>query len=108
MAIQSVYPRGPEKRGEIRRIVEVTAGYIKQLGGSVELVDMGKQKLPEGSEIPLPPILLGKLGSDPQKKPVCVCGHLDVAAGSPGRRLGQRALYLGGARRQIVFERYKG
>lgn len=35
-------------------------------------------QLPDGSEIPLPPILLGKLGSDPQKKTVCIYGHLDV------------------------------
>nr|KAF6421987.1 carnosine dipeptidase 2 [Rousettus aegyptiacus] len=77
VAIQSV-SAWPEKRGEIRRMMEVAAGDIKQLGGSVELVDIGKQKLPDGSEIPLPPILLGKLGSNPQKKTVCVYGHLDV------------------------------
>lgn len=35
-------------------------------------------QLPDGSEIPLPPILLGKLGSDPKKKTVCIYGHLDV------------------------------
>ncbi|KAI2587288.1 carnosine dipeptidase 2, partial [Homo sapiens] len=35
-------------------------------------------QLPDGSEIPLPPILLGRLGSDPQKKTVCIYGHLDV------------------------------
>lgn len=35
-------------------------------------------QLPDGTEIPLPPILLGKLGSDPQKKTVCIYGHLDV------------------------------
>lgn len=35
-------------------------------------------QLPDGSEIPLPPILLGKLGSDPRKKTVCIYGHLDV------------------------------
>lgn len=35
-------------------------------------------QLPDGSEIPLPPILLGTLGSDPQKKTVCIYGHLDV------------------------------
>ena len=28
--------------------------------------------------IPLPPIILGHLGSDPSKKTVCVYGHLDV------------------------------
>ncbi|KAL1771299.1 cytosolic non-specific dipeptidase [Sigmodon hispidus] len=70
VAIQSV-SAWPEKRGEIRRMMEM-------LGGSVELVDIGKQKLPDGSEIPLPPILLGKLGSDPQNKTVCIYGHLDV------------------------------
>ncbi|XP_074195939.1 cytosolic non-specific dipeptidase isoform X2 [Rhinolophus sinicus] len=77
VAIQSV-SAWPEKRGEIRRMMEVAAADIKQLGGSVELVDIGMQKLPDGSEIPLPPIVLGTLGSDPQKKTVCVYGHLDV------------------------------
>lgn len=77
VAIQSV-SAWPEKRGEIRRMMEVAAADIKQLGGSVQLVDIGTQKLPDGSEIPLPPILLGKLGSDPQKKTVCIYGHLDV------------------------------
>ncbi|XP_021097814.1 cytosolic non-specific dipeptidase isoform X2 [Heterocephalus glaber] len=77
VAIQSV-SAWPEKRGEIRRMMEVAAADIQQLGGSVELVDIGKQKLPDGSEIPLPPILLGRLGCDPQKKTVCIYGHLDV------------------------------
>lgn len=35
-------------------------------------------QLSEGAEIPLPPIILGKLGSDPKKKTVCIYGHLDV------------------------------
>lgn len=39
-------------------------------------------QLPDGSEIPLPPILLGRLGSDPQKKTVCIYGHLDVQPAS--------------------------
>ncbi|XP_013763574.1 cytosolic non-specific dipeptidase-like, partial [Pundamilia nyererei] len=34
--------------------------------------------LPSGEEIPLPPIILGQLGSDPAKKTVCIYGHLDV------------------------------
>lgn len=44
VAIQSV-SAWPEKRGDIRRMVEVAAADIKQLGGSVELVDIGKQKV---------------------------------------------------------------
>lgn len=35
-------------------------------------------QLPSGEEIPLPPIILGRLGSDPGKKTVCIYGHLDV------------------------------
>lgn len=35
-------------------------------------------QLPSGEEIPLPPIVLGQLGSDPSKKTVCIYGHLDV------------------------------
>lgn len=35
-------------------------------------------QLPSGEEIPLPPIILGHLGSDPGKKTVCIYGHLDV------------------------------
>ena len=35
----------PEKRDEIRRMMEVAAADIKQLGGSVELVDIGTQKV---------------------------------------------------------------
>lgn len=35
-------------------------------------------QLPSGDEIPLPPIILGRLGSDPGKKTVCIYGHLDV------------------------------
>uniref|UniRef100_A0A6Q2YB33 Cytosolic non-specific dipeptidase n=1 Tax=Esox lucius TaxID=8010 RepID=A0A6Q2YB33_ESOLU len=68
----------PEKRGEIKKMMEMAAKDIKKLGGTVEMVDIGKQKLPNGEEIPLPPIVLGSLGSDPSKKTVCIYGHLDV------------------------------
>ncbi|KAM9166638.1 cytosolic non-specific dipeptidase isoform 1-T1 [Pangshura tecta] len=77
VAIQSV-SAWPEKRDEIKRMMEVAAKDIERLGGTTQLMDIGTQKLPDGSEIPLPPIILGKLGSDPQKKTVCVYGHLDV------------------------------
>ncbi|XP_044282436.1 cytosolic non-specific dipeptidase isoform X1 [Varanus komodoensis] len=77
VAIQSV-SAWAEKRGEVKRMMEVAAKDIERLGGTAELKDIGKQKLPDGTEIPLPPIILGKLGSDPHKKTVCVYGHLDV------------------------------
>nr|XP_042716355.1 cytosolic non-specific dipeptidase isoform X3 [Chrysemys picta bellii] len=75
--IQSV-SAWPEKRDDIKRMMEVAAKDIERLGGTTQLMNIGTQKLPDGSKIPLPPIILGKLGSDPQKKTVCVYGHLDV------------------------------
>ena len=51
---------------------------LEDLGTTTELVDVGKQTLPDGQEIPLPPVLLGQLGTDPKKKTVCIYGHLDV------------------------------
>ncbi|XP_060948660.1 cytosolic non-specific dipeptidase-like [Limanda limanda] len=77
VAVQSV-SAWPEKRGEIKKMMEMAAEEIKRLGGEVEMVDIGKQTLPSGEEIPLPPVILGHLGSDPGKKTVCIYGHLDV------------------------------
>lgn len=51
---------------------------LKNLGVTTELADVGKQTLPDGSVIPLPPVLLGTLGSDSEKKTVLIYGHLDV------------------------------
>ncbi|XP_063042231.1 cytosolic non-specific dipeptidase-like [Engraulis encrasicolus] len=77
VAVQSV-SAWPEKRGEIKKQMEMAAKDLEKLGGTVELVDIGTQKLADGKEIPLPPIILGNLGSDPAKKTVCIYGHLDV------------------------------
>jgi nonspecific dipeptidase len=51
---------------------------LKELGTEVEYADVGMQTLPDGSTIKLPPVLLGRLGSDPNKKTLLVYGHLDV------------------------------
>jgi nonspecific dipeptidase len=47
-------------------------------GVKTELVDIGTETFPDGKQLPLPPVLLGELGSDPKKKTLCVYGHLDV------------------------------
>ena len=60
---------------------------IEKLGGTTELCDVGKQTLPDGTQIPLPPVLLGQLGSDPKKKTVCLYGHLDVQPAKLVRKL---------------------
>lgn len=51
---------------------------LEEAGAEIELAPVGKQTLPDGSQIDLPPVILGHLGSDPNKKTVCIYGHLDV------------------------------
>jgi len=77
VAIKSV-SAWEETRDDIFKMVQHVAGEIERLGGEVELADVGMQAIDEDKEIPLPPVLLGTLGSDPQKKTVLIYGHLDV------------------------------
>lgn len=57
---------------------------MERLGVKVELFNIGKQQLPNGTEIDLPPILFGVLGADKSKKTVLIYGHLDVQPASKG------------------------
>ncbi|KAK2183776.1 hypothetical protein NP493_289g01025 [Ridgeia piscesae] len=59
-------------------MVKVVAKEIERLGGECRLADLGNQTLPDGTVLPLPPVLLAQIGSDPKKKTVCIYGHLDV------------------------------
>jgi len=77
VAIKSV-SAWPDHRGEITKMVEWTKVRLEKLGASCELKDVGMQTLPDGKQIPLPPVLFGQLGSDPKKKTICLYGHLDV------------------------------
>lgn len=77
VAIKSV-SAWPDQRTEIVKMMKWADIKLKNLGATTELVDIGSQTLPDNSEIPLPPVLLGILGSDLKKKTVLVYGHLDV------------------------------
>lgn len=77
IAIKSV-SAWPDHRNEVVKMMKWAEVKLKSLEATTELVDIGKQPLPNGSEIPLPPVLLGTLGSDPKKKTVLLYGHLDV------------------------------
>lgn len=77
VAIKSV-SAWADHRGEIIKMMKWAEVKLKNLGATTELADVGKQILPDGNEIPLPPVLLGSLGSDPKKKTVLLYGHLDV------------------------------
>lgn len=68
----------PEKRDDVIKMVKYVAKEVERLGGKTELADLGKQTLEDGTELPLPPALLGQIGSDPKRKTVLIYGHLDV------------------------------
>ncbi|KAK7075443.1 Metallopeptidase M20, partial [Halocaridina rubra] len=77
VAIKSV-SAWSESRPEIKKQMEWAKSKLEALGAKCELHEIGQQTLPNGSKIPLPPVLLGQLGTDPKKKTLCVYGHLDV------------------------------
>ncbi|XP_023028441.1 cytosolic non-specific dipeptidase 2 [Leptinotarsa decemlineata] len=77
VAIESV-SAWAHKRGEIRKMVEHTAKQLKKLGLTTDIRDIGSQTLPDGTTLPLPPVLFATLGNDPKKKTVLAYGHLDV------------------------------
>lgn len=68
----------PDYRHEIVRQMNHTAKEVERLGGKVVLEDVGEEPLPNGTKIPLPPVLCGELGNDKSKKTVLIYGHLDV------------------------------
>ncbi|XP_051879929.1 cytosolic non-specific dipeptidase-like [Pristis pectinata] len=68
----------PLKRDKVIEMVHIAGKAIESLGGSVELTDLGTEELPDGKMIPLPPVVLGELGTDPNKTTVCIYGHIDV------------------------------
>ncbi|XP_078491250.1 cytosolic non-specific dipeptidase-like [Ciona intestinalis] len=77
VAIQSV-SAWADKRGECIRMMEHTKAEMEKLGCSVKLMDVGRSFVIGGETLPLPPIILGSLGENPNKKTLCVYGHLDV------------------------------
>ncbi|CAF3310833.1 unnamed protein product [Rotaria socialis] len=68
----------PEHRPEVVRMVEWTKSFMETLGITVELADVGEQKLSDGTKLKLPNVILGTYGNDTAKKTVMIYGHLDV------------------------------
>ncbi|KAM6967812.1 beta-Ala-His dipeptidase-like [Aplochiton taeniatus] len=68
----------PAKWFEIQKMLDITAEKIRQMGGSVELADVGAHQLPSGETIPLPPVVLAEFVKDPLKATICIYGHVDV------------------------------
>ncbi|NXC26941.1 CNDP1 dipeptidase, partial [Campylorhamphus procurvoides] len=68
----------PDLREEVVRMMALAADRLAALGATVHLVNLGSHQLPDGQDLPLPPVILGELGKDPQNPTVCFYGHVDV------------------------------
>ncbi|KAI8335099.1 putative glutamate carboxypeptidase [Chlamydoabsidia padenii] len=69
----------PSHRQDVVRMGDYLQEQLKQLGASVETRDPGTQDWNNtGLVIPLPPVVLATIGTDPSKKTVLVYGHYDV------------------------------
>ncbi|XP_037639534.1 cytosolic non-specific dipeptidase isoform X2 [Sebastes umbrosus] len=66
------------RRPDLHRMMEIVAQKLRLMGGTVELVDIGMQELPDGQTLALPKVVTAQFGSDPTKSTVCVYGHVDV------------------------------
>ncbi|XP_070309082.1 beta-Ala-His dipeptidase isoform X2 [Odocoileus virginianus] len=68
----------PRLRRELHQMAGLAADQLQGLGARLASVDTGFHQLPDGQTLPIPPILLAELGSDPKKPTVCFSGHTDV------------------------------
>uniref|UniRef100_A0AC34QH46 Peptidase M20 dimerisation domain-containing protein n=1 Tax=Panagrolaimus sp. JU765 TaxID=591449 RepID=A0AC34QH46_9BILA len=65
-------------RKDVFAMITWTQKELEKLGAVCQQIPNGTQKLVDGQEIPLPPVLFATLGSDKSKKTLLVYGHLDV------------------------------
>ncbi|XP_046849143.1 cytosolic non-specific dipeptidase-like isoform X2 [Xenia sp. Carnegie-2017] len=78
VAIKSV-SSNRDHRGDVIRMMETAASRMENsLGMSVELRDLGLDPNYPDGDVQLPPVILASLGNDPNKKTLCIYGHLDV------------------------------
>nr|XP_054930184.1 cytosolic non-specific dipeptidase-like isoform X2 [Dermacentor andersoni] len=67
-----------EHRKDIMHVIKETNRILLEQDVHVTTVPLGDQQLPDGSKLPLPPLLLGATRQEPGKNTLCVYGHLDV------------------------------
>ena len=64
-------------RDEVIRMADYLKKQLTDVGCDVRAVPLGTQNL-NGQDIELPPVLLGSIGNDPNKKTILTYGHFDV------------------------------
>ncbi|EPS44675.1 hypothetical protein H072_1331 [Dactylellina haptotyla CBS 200.50] len=73
VAIPSVSAE-PERRPDVVKMAEFLKAELEALGASIQYYYPGEQS----PGLDLPPVLLGRYGSDPAKRTILVYGHYDV------------------------------
>ncbi|KAK1756713.1 glutamate carboxypeptidase [Echria macrotheca] len=63
------------RRPDVVRMGHYLADQLKKLGAEAELRELGKQP---GTDLDLPPVVLGRYGRDKNKRTILVYGHYDV------------------------------
>ena len=76
----------PKRRPDVVKAVHWVKEWCEKLGATTtRLEDVGTQTLSDGTELPLPPVLLAAFGdpvAEPSKPVLVVYGHLDVQPAS--------------------------
>ncbi|KAJ7445447.1 hypothetical protein FB451DRAFT_1376152 [Mycena latifolia] len=71
----------PAFRPAVHKMSDWLAAQLRAVGVEVKQVDLGTHGM-DGQTLPLPPVILGKIGSSPNKKTVLIYGHFDVQPAS--------------------------
>ncbi|KAK4877594.1 hypothetical protein RN001_010100 [Aquatica leii] len=77
VAIQSVSGNS-ENRKDVNKMIEWTSNRLKSLGCKVDLKHIGF----DDKGLSLPDVIMASLGDDPNKRTVCIYGHIDVQPAS--------------------------
>lgn len=57
--------------------------WENEIALKVKMWSVFLRQLPDGQTLPVPPVILAELGSDPQRATVCFYGHVDVQPARP-------------------------
>ncbi|KDQ54157.1 hypothetical protein JAAARDRAFT_38762 [Jaapia argillacea MUCL 33604] len=65
------------RRNDVFKMAQFLENHLKSVGVTTTLVNLGSHTM-DGQELPLPPLVLGRIGDDESKKTILIYGHFDV------------------------------
>ncbi|CCM01338.1 uncharacterized protein FIBRA_03388 [Fibroporia radiculosa] len=76
VAIPSISASGVHRK-DVFKMGSWLQHQLNALGVQTKSIDLGRHVM-DGQDLPLPPVILGKIGNDSKKKTVLIYGHYDV------------------------------